>query len=304
MMSAVDEVLPNFLIVGAAKAGTTSLYHWLRQHPEVFMPNLKEPSYFVRGFGVSDWETYVALFEPGRGKRAIGEASVAHLWAQESPRWIYETLGDVRIIVLLRDPVQRALSLYAWMVMEGYEWLPTFERALAEEEERFPDECFRRSSPEYFWSYMYFRTGLYYGQVKRYVDTFGSQLVKVYLFEDLISSTANVYSDVCDFLGVSTEFRPVFGRQNSSRIPRSIPLQYSLRALCRSLREPTLPAVLRKASRSVARRLIRPMMSLNVKAGHRPKMPLQVKETLQEMYRTDIVRLGGLIRRDLSDWLH
>lgn len=296
MMSAVDEVHPNFLIVGAAKAGTTSLYYWLKQHPEVFMPAIKEPCFFVYGYGISDWERYLALFEPGRGKKAIGDASTAYLVAPESSQWIRKVLGDIKIIILLRNPAQRALSLYSWMVMEGYEWFHTFEQALAKEEKRFRDGSFRWENPEYFWDYMYFQSGLYYEQVKRYIDTFSSELVKIYLFEDLIRFPAEVYSDVCNFLEVSTGFRPAFIPQNPSKIPWSITLQYLLRRLERlSWR---LPVVF-----PITRQFVSLMMSLNKKMGHKPGMSLKLKKTLQEMYRTDVTKLGELIQRDLSDWL-
>lgn len=297
MLGSKDKVQINFLIVGAAKAGTTSLYYWLKQHPEVFIPDIEEPSYFVHGYSLSDWDKYLSLFEPGRGKRAIGEKSTAYLVAPESSQWIRKMLGDIKIIILLRNPVQRALSLYSWMVMEGYEWISTFEQAFAEEEKRFYDESFRWKNPEYFWDYMYFRSGLYYEQVKRYIDAFGSELVKVYLFEDLVRFPAEVYTDVCNVLEVSTGFRPDFTPKNPSKIPRSIALQYLLRKLQRSSRR--LP----RGSRFIARQFVSLVMSLNKKVGHKPKIPLEVKKRLREMYRTDITKLGELIQRDLSDWL-
>jgi hypothetical protein len=300
-MSAVIEVNPNFLIVGTARSGTTSFYSWLKQHPEVFMPETKEPSYFVHDYGISDWENYLSLFEPGRGKKAIGEASVAYLWAPESPDWIHKMLGKVKIVILLREPVGRALSLYSWMVMQGYEWLGTFERALAEEEKRFANESFRLNNPEYFWSYIYFRNGLYAEQVRRYLDTFGREFVRIYLFDEIISSPAAAYRDVCDFLGVSNGFCPAFAPQNSSRIPRSITVQYLLRTFQTS--SPRLPKGSRRAFQFAARQLIPLIMSLNRMAGRKPKMSPELKRTLQEMYRTDIMRLGELIHRDLSGWL-
>lgn len=214
MSNLKDRIKPNFLIVGTARSGTTSLYHWLRQHSEVFMPDFKEPSYFVHGYGISDLEKYLSLFEPGSGKRAIGEASIAYLAAPESPERIYKTVKDIKIIILLRNPVHRALSLYAWMVNEGYERINTFEQALAEEKKRFYDRSFRWNNPEYFWDYMYFRGGLYYEQVKRYMDTFGKKSVRVYLFDDLINRPAEVYMDVCRFLNISPEVIPDFTPQN------------------------------------------------------------------------------------------
>ena len=301
MLGLKDEVRPNFLIVGAARSGTTSLYYWLKQHPEVFMPDIKEPSYFVHGYGISDWRKYLSLFEPGRGKKVIGEASTAYLAAPESPRWIRDVLGNIKIIILLRNPIERAYSLYCWMVMEGYEWLPTFEKALEEEDRRFQDEPFRRSNPEYFWDYMYFRSGLYYDQVKRYIETFGSNSVKTFLFEDLTRSPEKLYSDVCRFLEVSDNYHPHFIPQNPSKIPRFIRLQYLFRQAPKLV--PKLPGVFRKVSRPVIWRLVPLMMSLNKKAGCRVEISPELRNRLREMYREEILRLSELIGRDLSEWL-
>lgn len=290
-----NKARPDFLIVGAARAGTTSLYYWLKQHPEVFMPDIKEPSYFVHGYGISDWEKYLSLFEPGRGKKAIGEASAAYLAAPESPRWIREILGDVKIIILLRNPVERAWSLYCWMVMEGYEWISNFEQALAEEEKRFNNRTFRQSNPEYFWDYMYFRSGLYYEQVKRYIDLFGEN-VRVYLFDDLINLPKRVYADICNFLGINESFSPTFTPQNPSRVPRVVALQFAARRLQIVLGK--LPRGLRRASR-----LIPLLMTLNVSMGYKASTQPDLKKRLQDDYREDIAKLSELIQRDLSGWL-
>jgi hypothetical protein len=288
------EVKPNFLIVGAARSGTTSLCYWLKQHPEVFMPDNKEPSYFVNGYGVSNWDIYVSLFKAGEGKRAIGEASTAYLSAPEAPKWIRKMLGQVRIIILLRNPVERALSLYAWMVMEGYEWLPTLESAVAEEDKRYADEQFRRTCPEWFWDYMYFRSGLYCEQVERYISVFGRDLVRIYLFEDLVSSPGKVYSELCEFLGISDTFRPVFSPQNPSRIPRFIKLQYLAR---------TAMSVQNRNLRKLAALIAPLIMSLNTRLGHKAVMSPLFRRKLLDMYRSDITNLADLIRRDLSEWL-
>lgn len=297
----MERLKPNFLIVGAARSGTTSLYHWLKQHPEVFMPDIKEPCYFVHGYGISDLEKYLSLFEPGRGKKAIGEASAAYLGSPESPQWIRDALGNVRVIILLRNPIERAYSLYCWMVMEGYEWVPTFEEALEEEDRRFRDEFFRENNPEYFWDYMYFRSGLYYEQVKRYMETFGLNSIRIFIFEDLTRSPEKVYGDVCRFLDISDNHRPAFVAQNPSKVPRSVKLQYLLR---QTQRLPSgLPWAFRKFSRPVIRRLVPLLMSLNREAGHKPKMSHELKERLREMYCEEILRLGELIGRDLSEWL-
>ncbi len=292
-------VLPNFLVIGAARAGTTSLYYWLKSHPEVFVPDVKEPCFFVHGYThrISDWEEYLSLFEPGRGKIAIGDCSATYLAAPESPAWIKEKLGNLKIIVLLRNPVERAFSLYSWMIMEGYEWLPTFERALEEEERRFSSRAFQNKNPEYFWDYLYFRSGLYYQQVKRYLDTFEPELIQIYLFEDLKNNPSQVYKNICQFLGISNGFQPDFSVHNASRLPQFIRLQYLLRWFCRLSER--LPVPLGES----VRRYLFAKMALNVRLGYKGTLSLTLKEKLRDAYKEDIVKLSELIQRDLSQWL-
>jgi Sulfotransferase domain len=291
-------ILPNFFIVGAAKAGTTSMYYWLKDHPDVYVPILKEPSYFVHGYGFSNWDEYLKLFEPGKGKKAIGDTSATYLAAPESPEWLHKVFGPIKIIIILRNPVERAHSLYSWMVMEGYEWLETFEKALAEEENRFPNKEFYWKNPEYFWDYIYFRSGLYYEQVKRYLDTFGPELVRIYLFDELVQTPAKIYADICSYLGLVTEFQPSFGRRNPSRIPRFIGFQHFLRTKL-FLKTNHLPYSWGVRSRQVVESAI----NLNKKIGFRPKINSGTAARLQQMYSSDVMRLADLINMDLSAWV-
>jgi len=290
-------IKPNFLIVGAARSGTTSLFDWLRGHPQIFMPAWKEPSYFVDGYGLSDWDKYLTLFAPGRGKKAIGEASAAYLAAPESPPWIQRELGTPRIIMILRDPVRRAMSLYAWMTMEGYEPAPSFEAALDAEPLRMADPAFARNCPQYFWDYCYFHSGLYAEQVERHLDTFGRGSVRIYLFEDLVEKPGEVLKDVCGFLDVDTNYTTRMRPSNRSRIPRLPKVQRSLRReLMRSHHLPHYPGL-------AARRCVAAAMALNRWLGRRPVMPREIVQNLRAAYSADVKRLQALIGRELSSWL-
>jgi hypothetical protein len=290
-------VVPNFFIVGAARSGTTSLYAWLKEHPEVFMPqNDKEPSFFSSHYGLSDWEKYLSLFTPGKGKKAIGEASTPYLTSPESARWIRNELKDVRIIIVLRNPIERAFSLYKWMVMHGYEWLPAFEVAIEQENERFADPRFRKENPQYFWNYMYFRSGLYYAQVKRYLEVFGHEAVRIFLFDELCSEPHHVYKEVCSFLGVSTEFAPSLSHENQSHVPRYATAQYYFRMMhgCRKL-----PGLFRRP----LRRLVRSAMRVNVALGPEKPISPPVRAMLKKAYRGDVLQLSTIAKRDLSQWV-
>ena len=289
-------VVPTFLIVGAARSGTTSLHHWLSSHPDVFVSQNKEPSYFVHSYGFSDWNRYLALFQAGRGKRVVGEASTAYMSAPESPAWIRRVLGDVKIIILLRNPVERAWSLYSWMVMEGYEWVPTFERALVEEERRVTDVGFQRKNPQYFWNYMYFRSGLYHHHVQEYLRLFGHDRVRIHLFEDLVEDAGVVYADVCKFLDIDVTFRPVLRPQNASRRPRLTGLQFLLRRWWRA-------AAREYSATNLRRSAIAALMAANVRYGGRGRLHPTTANVLKDRYASDVQRLGALIGRDCEHWL-
>ncbi len=279
--------LPNFLIVGAAKAGTTSLYEYLRQHPDVYMPANKEPHYFVNHYGM-DLDSYLGLFGEGRDKAARGEASTGYLYSPESPEWIKQVLGPVRVIIMLRNPAERAFSLYNWMIMDGYEDATTFEEALRREPQRAADEAFVRNNPEFFPDYLYFASGLYFEQVRRYYDTFGEEGVKVWLFEDVVNHPQRVSTETFEFLGVDPSFAPALGLHNPSHVPWSIPLQFWLRT--RGLRR--LPVWLRDRA-----------LRWNLKWARRPVKPAALLRDLRERYKPDVARLQDLIGRDLSAWM-
>ncbi len=279
--------LPTFLIVGAAKAGTTSLYEYLAQHPAVFLPKYKEPHYFVNGYGF-DLDAYLALFNGAAGKEARGEGSTSYLYCPESPAWIRDVLGPVKILILLRDPAERAFSLYSWMAMEGFEDAGTFEEALRREPARQTDEEFIRHNPEFYPDYWYYSSGLYSEQVKRYYDTFGRGQVKVWLFEDLVKTPARVCTETFEFLGVDPTFSPRLEVHNRSSMPWSVPLQYWLRT---------------RASRYCPGALRAAAMRWNNKWGGTPQKPAAALATLRERYREDVARLQDLIDRDLSAWV-
>ena len=182
---------PNLFLVGAAKAGTTSLYAELARHPEIYMSPMKEPHFFSRiepaaqlgGFfpHVSDEDEYLALFEGAGDEPVVGEASTSYLWdPPRPPSGSREAVPEAKILIVLRDPVERAYSHYRNDVREGME-RRSFLEALAAEQRDGPGG----------WgvSSLYMDCGRYAEQLTRYVDRFGDR-VKVLFFEDFVTDEA------------------------------------------------------------------------------------------------------------------
>jgi hypothetical protein len=275
--------LPNFLIIGAGKSGTTSLYHWLREHPDVFLPSLKEPFFLtydpddprVHGwpFPITSLREYEALFDGVTTERAIGEATPAYLDSPIAPDRIRELLGSPRMIVSLRDPVSRVFS-YAQMAIR-------LGRAtdLAAEVRR------RTASNEH----------LYAPKLKRYFDMFGHDAIAIVLYDDVIADPDVVCARLFRFLDVDDGFAPRTGVvHNPGGLPRSRLAQWVIETPALRALKPLIPP--RVASALVAR--IR-------KANLRPPEPLDplLRVEVAARFRGDVLLTQELIQRDLTGWL-
>lgn len=206
------ERLPNFFIAGAARGGTTSMWQYLRQHPDIHMPPVfewKEPSYYCELYGMRDRNAYLALFANAGSRKMVGEASGPYLTSPDSPGRIRAEIPDARFIIMLRNPAERAFSKFKWMCENGYEKCETFEEALrAEVETRKDNVWFMKNNGQYYHNFLYFNSGLYAGQVKRFYDTFGQDRVLVIIFEDFARDTLHWVRQAYAFLGVDASFTP------------------------------------------------------------------------------------------------
>jgi Sulfotransferase domain len=196
--------LPGFLILGAQKAGTTALYAYLRWHPAVTGPAWKEVSYFDRHYrrGVR-W--YRGHFPIRRGDRIVGEASPGYLFHPLAPKRVRATVPEAKLIVLLRDPVDRALSHYHHEVALGREPL-SFEQAIEAEPERTRGEEERLvREPGYFsrpwWDHTYLARGRYAEQLERWLALFPREQLLVLPSEELSAEPGQTYARVLEFLG-------------------------------------------------------------------------------------------------------
>lgn len=295
--------LPNFLIVGMSRCGTTSLYHYLKEHPDIFMSRVKEPSFFLAqirpvpedGIGdderkyFSDLDDYCRLFRKAAKSKAIGEASSENLYhAEKVIPHIQKYLGNPKIIISLRNPVDRAFSAYTFLISENREFL-SFEEGLIQEEKR------KRDGWRHIW--LYRDAGFYYRGVKAYLENFSA--VKVCLFDDLQRSPLSLVQDVFRFLDVDPSFAPnVSVRYKTSGIPRSPRIN-------RLFEEPTR---LRSLARGVGKLLLKEdgwikwRDRLKAKSYAEAEMNPETRRSLEGVYRDDILKLQDLIRRDLSPW--
>jgi hypothetical protein len=309
-------VLPTFLIIGAARSGTTSLWNYLKQHPQIYGSPTKHTRFFAlegegsnfRGPGprdvripwarntgarrvVADIQSYRALFRGVTNETAIGEASHSYLYTPTAPERIRHHLPGVNLIAVLRNPIERAYSHFCHLVQTGREPLTDFTQALREEEARVRDGWW----PDFH----YTRLGFYHAQLKRYFDLFGRHQIRIYLYEDLDSRPIEMLQDIFRFLEVDDTFTPdVSLRYNASGSVRNKALHTMLLEL--SLIRPFIEPLLSERQR---RRVLHTASELKKRNFDKPRIPLEVQRSLAETYWEDILNLQQLIHRDLSAWL-
>ncbi len=295
--------MPNFIVIGAGKAGTSSIFYYLEQHPQIYMSSFKEPKFFalegeplnfqgpdkdiVNNTSVNNLEAYQNLFQGISEEIAIGEASPIYLYSPKAPARIKQYLPEVKLVAILRNPVERAFSSFTHLLREGYETL-SFEEALQEEENRIQ----KKWAP--LWHYK--QKGYYYEQLKRYYDIFDRQQIKVYLYEDLRNNSIELIQNIYSFVGVDDTFVPDLSKKNVSGTPKSRLVHdlFTKDNPLKSLLKPLFPKQLRRNIADTA-------ISQNL--GSKPRLAPETRDRLRQLYREDILQLQDLIERDLSAWL-
>ena len=299
------ENCPNLFIVGAQKAGTSALAGWLSQHPQVYISFPKEPGFlafgtdgytFSDGYGnaapasryvVRDHDSYLALFAGAHAEhRIIGEASTWYLSIPGTAQKLQDYNPRARIILVLRNPVERAYSAWCHARGDRLEPCESFADALALEEQRGEVEFLLR----------YRRMGLYAQALEEYLDAFGTGQVLVMFHDDMRGDPVTFWEQVCDFLQIDASAEPPFNfRYNRAGEPRSRLLQRLLRS---------------HRVKQTVRRLLPHRVSLSIKnrlddANLRdfPPMDNAVRDELRDYYRDDIRRLAALTDRNLEAWL-
>ena len=292
-------VAPNFFIVGAPKSGTTALYHFLRQHPQIFMPEAKEPHFFG---GAAEPEKprrtlqeYLGLFRDGVGKPCVGEASVYYLYSKTAARNIYAFNPAARIIIMLRNPIAMIPSLHHQRVYSDNERLLDLDDALAAEGPRRRGEMRIPRKTNNPHALFYRDIGRYSAQVKRYLEIFPVEQVHIILFDDFVADVAEAYRGTLRFLGVDPSFVPTFERVNDSRAIRS---PFVRRWLERPLNKGRLRGLV-----PFRRNLYEAVHRWNTLAGVKLLPTPAQAALLRREFANDIRELSTIIGRDLSHWL-
>tara|TARA_B100000886_G_scaffold210491_1_gene145700 strand:- start:637 stop:1485 length:849 start_codon:yes stop_codon:yes gene_type:complete len=276
----------NTFIVGAPKTGTTSLYYYLNQHTNVCMSSIKEPNFFsakevnslfYKSQIVDDINEYHKLFSQNK-KQIIGEASVSYLFFNEVPNRIYKYNPKAKIIILLRNPIERALSHYLMDFRLGF-CSENFEDIIAQ--------------PEIFPQYhqQYLELGNYFLQLKRYLNVFNENQLSIVFYDDLKSNSQKVMKHIFSFLEI--EFQDLdYSIQNSFLSPSNIFVSElykfnSLRKIVKSLfPQPFLS-------------LVKSIFFFN---NSKPTFSDSIIKQLNAYYKSDIVDLEKLLNKDLSKW--
>jgi hypothetical protein len=278
----MEEIWPNFFIVGGARCGTTSLYSYLKAVPKIFVPDWKAPNYFIPNPTI-DKESYLKLFRDGIGKQAIGESS-GYLYDSESPRLIFEQLPHAKIIISLRDPVERAFSHYLQGLGGNY-YTDSFEEAYKIYQEKRTNENLYDIMKHHM-----IKGSFYSEPVKKFLKIFGKKQVKIIIFEEYASDVKKSVKDILEFLevddyvpnNVDKAYNPY--RQPLGKIGRAILQNPTIKGVAKSI----LPG-------DSARNLLRVTTG---KKGKKPTLGSYERKELEKIFQQDVENLKSILGRN------
>jgi len=285
------EKWPNLFIVGAPKAGTTSLHEYLKKIPGIFMSEVKEPCYFCKIVipkdhyvtPIRDKKKYLTLFQKSKNEKIVGESSVWYLSDPLAATLIHRQVPDAKIIILLRDPVERAFSHY--LMLEGRKMfnLPTFHEQIQKE---------ISSSLDFKTPHIRLDAGSYYEDVKRFLEVFGKKQVKIIIFEEFIDNPKEILKNILEFLDVPDsleKFEPIV--HNPAMVSKYPFVNEFLNiSLVSELRQKLIPE---NTQRKIKKKLFK-----NIKNVY--KMTSKDRSFLITYYSEDVKKLEKLFGRSLS----
>jgi hypothetical protein len=300
--------LPDFLVIGAPKAGTTALHAALARHPALYLSPVKEPKFFLtdgppptKGGGPGDVTTwrehvwrradYEALFAAATAGQLRGESTPFYLYDRAAQRRIRELIPDVKMIAILRDPVERAHSNWAHLWSAGLDPVGDFVQACAEEDRRIA------AGWADFWHYT--RLGRYGEQLEHLYLTFKRDQVLVLRYRQLVDEPAETLDEICHFLGVPRGVIAEVPRENVTAHPDESVGHRLMSQLLRGAAATSrhLPGTSGTAITAPLERMLQ--------RGARPRQPLtwEQRQALLPYFESDIRLLEKITETDFGHWL-
>ncbi len=312
-------ILPTFIVVGANKGGTTSIYHYLKQHKQVYLSPIKEPHFFSQDIDINlfkkefahnklqdiekyvsgdmkeeyhaafirDIEQYKKLFSRVQDQKAIGELSTSYLYSKVAAKEIKNLLPDCKIIICLRNPFERAYSHYRMNLWTGNSNEFDFYKALIED--------FNHTPKVWGNAHLYTEIGLYYEQVKRYLDVFGKENVKIIFTEDMKKNAPQVIKELYEFIGVDSSFIP----DTSTRYNEVFTPKY--KNITWFLNKSGIRPLMKRLSPQFLKNIVVKVFYKG--KGEKGEIPENAKQFMKEKFSDDISKLSLLLNKDLSNWI-
>jgi len=305
------KTLPNFMIIGAGKSGTTSLYEYLKEHPEVYMSPVKETNFFaVEGetlvdakadpnqmnhypWSITDRAAYEDLFKDVKGEKAIGEVSPMYLYTPEAARKIKATIPNVKLVVILRNPIDRLYSRYLHLARENR--LPSHD---------FSDALDKNSI---WWKRNdLVQEGLYFKHLSIYFELFDQSQLKVFTYDELRKNPKKVIAELYDFIGVDATFQPDMSAEYnvSGFIKNKFADQLiGQNSLIKKTIAKASPRLLDAVTNNTnIKKWINGLRKKNLEK--KPLDPTMRTQLLQLAYQEDINSLQSLLKIDFSNWIN
>ena len=274
---------PNFFIVGASRSGTTSLHEYLAVIPDVFMSKLKNPNFFgsYDPDTVNDGKSYLELFKDVTTEKAIGE-STGYLRSSEAARKIHEKIPHAKIIISLRNPIERTFSHYLRAGLSGNESL-TFSESF----EKYMEPIDKESE---FYNH-YVKSSFYFDDVKRWMELFGSKQVKIIIFEEFIKNPKQMIKQILDFLNVISKIPDDIG---DARNPYAEPLGNFGDSI---VKNKTISKIVKSIlPGKIGILVLRTILNKNTQ---KPKITSHEREILGKHFQEDVLKLKEVLGRDL-----
>jgi len=292
---------PDFIIAGAPKCGTTSLYYYLQQHPEIFLAP-KEIHYFGKDLNIknqlNDFSVYLDYFKEANNK-IKGEASVWYLYSSSAPQEITNQIGKVKIIICLRNPTEMIYSLHKENLYNADETETDFEEALTLEFYRKAGQKIPASA-RFNQCLLYRNNGLYSDRIKNYLNTFGQENIHFILAEDLKKNPLEETNKVLAFLGTSPLSTLSAELKNTSKDYTSLSVHQKFKT-AKEWEKKLIRILL--PSKKIREKILNRIYNANIHSGDKKEMPGEIKKELSLYFSDDIKKTAKLIRRDLNHWL-